>query len=92
MTGLPDTVNVLLFMPTLVTPVATALTRMLPVFPVNVIPVPAVNLVTPVFVTVIVPLLVIGPPATLIPAPGLIPTLVTVPDTVLLLALVILPN
>jgi len=51
--------------------------------PLTVIPVPAVNttvLSGAEFVTVILPLEVIGEPVTLIPVPAEIPTLVTVPS------------
>ena len=91
--GPPVTVNVLLVRPTLCTvpvdPVALTVTFPLPAL--RAIPAPAFNRVTPVFVTVILPLDVIGPPATETPAPAVKLTLVTVPDTTLLDAEVIFP-
>ena len=51
----------------------------LPLLPLKDTPEPAVSLVTPVFVMVIVPFVVIGLPLTCIPVPGLTATLVTVP-------------
>jgi len=87
------TVNVLLETPTLCTvPVPPkVLIEIFPLAPVNDIPDPAFNRVTPVFVTVILPLDVIGPPATVIPAPAVKLTLVTVPPPVPFAMEVILP-
>jgi len=92
--GLPLIVNEVLETITLVTvPVYNAVVAIVtaPLLPLSDIPDPAVKLVTPIFVTVILPLLVIGPPVTAMPAPGVILTLVTVPTEVVETALVILP-
>ena len=89
------TVNVLLDTPTLVTvpPEVAAATVILPVDPLNTMPVPAFNLVTPVLVITISLALVTGLPDTCNPVPETNkPTLVTVPATVLLEILVILPS
>ena len=93
--GLFNTVYVLLFMSTLVTvPLAFNEDAIVicPVEPLSSIPAPAVSLVTPVLVMLIVPVLVIGLPVTAIPSPSAcIATLVTVPTEAVLLILVILP-
>ena len=62
--GLPDTDNVELFTPTLVTvpPNDVALIVTLPFPPETLIPEPALTRVTPVLVTVMFPFDVIGPP------------------------------
>ena len=90
----PVTVSVLLATVIAVTvpPDPVVLIVTLPLLLLRLIPVPAAILVTPVLVTVIVPLLVIGLFVTNIPVPGVMPTLVTVPATVLLLILVTLPK
>jgi hypothetical protein len=91
--GLPDTTNELLDNPTLVTvpPALVLEIVMLPLGPLTEMPAPALILVTPVLITVIVPFDVTGLPVTLMPAPGDIPTLVTVPTELALAILVILP-
>ena len=87
------TVNVLLETPTLCTvPVPPkVLIETFPLALVNDMPVPAFNRVTPVFVTVILPLDVIGPPETETPSPAVKLTLVTVPPAVPFAIEVILP-
>lgn len=89
----PDTVKLLLAIVTPVTVPPDVVVEMvtLPLLPLTLIPVPALILVTPVLVTVMLPEVVIGLLVTSIPAPGVIPTLVTVPETVLLAMFVTLP-
>ena len=64
--GLPDTFNVVLLTPTLVTvPLSIdAEIVTLPLLPLMLIPVPAFNLVTPVLTMFITPVVVIGLPVT----------------------------
>jgi len=89
----PVTVKLLLAIVTPVTVPPDAVVEIvtLPLLPLTLIPVPALILVTPVLVTVILPVLVIGLFVTNIPDPGVIPTLVTVPDTILFAMFVTLP-
>ena len=80
--GLFVTTNEVLDTPTLMTdpPELAVEIVTLPLLLLNDIPVPALNLVTPVFTIVILPVVVMGPPDTCIPVPeATIPTLVTVP-------------
>ena len=80
-TGLLATVRVVLDTPTLVTEPPDTVVEIvtLPLAPLTAIPDPALMRVTPVLVTVIDPLVVIGLLVTLIPVPGVMPTEVTVP-------------
>ena len=91
--GLLVTVNVLLVTPTLSTvpDPAVLVTVIFPLLEFSDILSPAVNLVTPVLVTIILPAVVIGPPDTETPVPAVKLTLVTVPETILFDAEVILP-
>ena len=78
-TGLPVTVSEsLLILISVNMPLADTVT--FPLLPESDIPLPATSLVTPVFVTVIVPVVVIGPPLICTPVPATNPTLVTEPD------------
>jgi hypothetical protein len=78
--GLPVTVNDVLVTATPVTALIGVVEIVtLPFAPLTAMPDPALILVTPVLITVILPELVIGLFVTDIPVPGVIPTLVTVP-------------
>ena len=94
--GLFTIVNVLLDISTLVTVPRLSVDDaivILPLLLLTLIPCPALILVTPVLVIVIVPLDVTGPPVTAIPGPPAVTaTLVTVPTVVVPTIVLILPN
>ena len=92
--GPPAIVSVSLVRPTLCTVPSDVFVELMVTAPFELfteIPSVAVILVTPVLVTVMLPLVVIGPPDTEIPVLGVNPTLVTVPPAVPLAIAVTLP-